>query len=182
MTDSALCTYSRTASSHSLHAECRAGKHLIVFLEKGPFILVMASATGEPEVALMTQLALVHAQILSILTNSVEKMFARNPSYDARKLLGTSFHHVPKTDMSMSVCVSVCLSVCLSEAVQYDRLTVAQPAVCVNSYLKGSGDGRIPGFGGRICLVLQVSAWKWHLHTVCAARAECAEPATSQSS
>ena len=156
MTDSALCTYSHTASSHSLHAECRAGKHLIVFLEKGPFILVMASATGEPEVALMTQLALVHAQILSILTNSVEKMFARNPSYDARKLLGTSFRHVPKTDMSMSSCLSVCLSVylsaCLSEAVNYDRLTVAQPAVCVNSYLKGSGDGRIPAS----CLICRI--------------------------
>ncbi len=50
----------------------------------------MASATGEPEAALTCQLGLVHAQILSILSSSVDKMFARNPSYDARKLLGMS--------------------------------------------------------------------------------------------
>lgn len=71
-----------------LCGSCRAGKHLIVFLEKGPFILVMASTTKEPESALLGQLGLVHGQILSILTSSVEKMFAKNPSYDVRKLLG----------------------------------------------------------------------------------------------
>ncbi|KAL0025489.1 hypothetical protein WJX77_005361 [Trebouxia sp. C0004] len=70
----------------------RAGTHLIIFLERGPFILVMASATGEPEAALTCQLGLVHAQILSILSSSVDKMFARNPSYDARKLLGATSH------------------------------------------------------------------------------------------
>lgn len=48
----------------------------------------MASATNEPEGVLLGQLGLVHGQILSILTNSVEKMFAKNPSYDVRKLLG----------------------------------------------------------------------------------------------
>lgn len=74
---------------HQLH--CRAGKHLIVFLDRGPFVLVMVAATGEPEAALMCQLGLVHGQILSILSSSVEKMFARNPSYDARKLLGRIF-------------------------------------------------------------------------------------------
>ncbi|DBB05236.1 TPA: hypothetical protein ACH3X3_010475 [Trebouxia sp. C0006] len=68
-----------------------AGAHLIVFVERGPFILVMASASGEPEAALTCQLGLVHAQILSILSSSVDKVFARNPSYDARKLLGALF-------------------------------------------------------------------------------------------
>ena len=82
---------------------CRAGTHLIVFLERGPFILVMASATGEPEAALTCRLGLVHAQILSILSSSVDKMFARNPSYDARKLLGLS--------LLMVVCFAVHLSV-----------------------------------------------------------------------
>ena len=48
----------------------------------------MASATGEPEAALLGQLGLLHGQILSLLTSSVEKMFAKNPSYDVRKLLG----------------------------------------------------------------------------------------------
>jgi len=61
----------------------------------------MASATGEPEAALRCQLGLVHAEILSILSSSVDKMFARNPSYDARKLLG------------MSLLVVVCLAVYL---------------------------------------------------------------------
>ncbi|KAL0050588.1 hypothetical protein WJX82_002800 [Trebouxia sp. C0006] len=70
----------------------RAGAHLIVFVERGPFILVMASASGEPEAALTCQLGLVHAQILSILSSSVDKVFARNPSYDARKLLGATNH------------------------------------------------------------------------------------------
>ena len=82
------------------HCQCRSGKHLIVFLEKGPFILVMASATNEPEPALVGQLSLVHAQILSILTNSVDKMFAKNPSYDVRRLLGK---------FSYMSCVCVCL-------------------------------------------------------------------------
>ncbi|KAL0050904.1 hypothetical protein WJX82_009701 [Trebouxia sp. C0006] len=91
----------------------RAGAHLIVFLERGPFILVMASATGEPEAALTCQLGLVHAQILSILSSSVDKMFARNPSYDARKLLGAtnhvltalvaSFHHDPSAMLTCLV-------------------------------------------------------------------------------
>lgn len=70
----------------------RAGRRLIVFLEKGSFIFVMASATGEPAAVLFSQLRLVHAQILSILTTSVDKMFVRNPSYDARKLLGKWAH------------------------------------------------------------------------------------------
>ena len=48
----------------------------------------MAAVTNEPESALLGQLGLVHGQILSILTNSVTKMFAKNPSYDVRKLLG----------------------------------------------------------------------------------------------
>lgn len=88
------------------HCQCRSGQHLIVFLEKGPFILVMASATNEPESALLGQLGLVHGQILSILTNSVEKMFARNPSYDVRKLLGKF------SDVSC-LCVHVCVRVCV---------------------------------------------------------------------
>ena len=71
---------------------CRAGKHCIVFLERGPFICVMASATGEPEAVLLSQLRLIHAQILSILPSSVDKTFAKSPGYDARKLLGMDLH------------------------------------------------------------------------------------------
>lgn len=54
----------------------------------------MASAQGEPDAVLLQQLRLVHGQIISILSASVEKMFARNSSYDVRKLLGNAPHCV----------------------------------------------------------------------------------------
>ena len=67
---------------------CRAGKHRIVFMERVSFILVVASAQGEPDPVLLQQLQLIHGQVISILSAGVEKMFSRNPSYDVRKLLG----------------------------------------------------------------------------------------------
>ena len=84
-----------TPMASAFLALCRAGSHRVVFLERGSFILVMASAQGEPDTVLLRQLSLIHSQIISILSSSVEKMFARNPSYDVRKLLG---RHAPVTD------------------------------------------------------------------------------------
>lgn len=55
----------------------------------------MASSQGEPDTVLLRQLSLIHSQVISILSSSVEKMFARNPSYDVRKLLGM---HTPLPD------------------------------------------------------------------------------------
>ena len=67
---------------------CRSGQHLIVFLEKGPLYLVAVSAAGEPAAALALQLELLHAHLLAILTNSFDRMLARNPRFEPRRLLG----------------------------------------------------------------------------------------------
>ena len=66
----------------------RAGARLFVFLEQGPLILVAVSTAGEPESWLQLQMQLLHGQLVSILTSSLERMFAKNPSYDLRALLG----------------------------------------------------------------------------------------------
>lgn len=66
----------------------RAGRHLVVFLVRGPLHLVAASSRGEGEGVLRDQLALLHSQILCILTAGFERMFARNPRFDVRRLLG----------------------------------------------------------------------------------------------
>ncbi len=67
---------------------CRAGKHLIVFLERGPLYLVAVSSAGEPESALKLQLDLLHAHLLAILTDNFDRMLAKNPRFEPRRLLG----------------------------------------------------------------------------------------------
>ncbi len=59
-----------------------------MFLERGPLYLVAVSAAGEPEDALALQLELLHAHLLAILTNSFDRMLARNPRFEPRRLLG----------------------------------------------------------------------------------------------
>ena len=59
-----------------------------MFLEKGPLYLVAVSRAGEPEAALLLQLDLLHAHFLAILTDSFEKMLAKNPRFEPRRLLG----------------------------------------------------------------------------------------------
>lgn len=66
----------------------RAGKHLVVFLVKGPLYLVAASRQGEPESVLRKQLACLHAQIVCILTDAFEQIIRKNPRFDSRRLLG----------------------------------------------------------------------------------------------
>lgn len=67
---------------------CRAGRHLFVFVQRGPLYLVAVSASGEPPAVLEKQLGLVHAQIVCILTNHFDRMLAKNPRFDSRRLLG----------------------------------------------------------------------------------------------
>ena len=69
--------------------------HLIVFLEKGPLYLVAVSSADEPESALRLQLDLLHAHFLAILTDNFDKMLARNPRFEPRRLLGTLLPHTP---------------------------------------------------------------------------------------
>ena len=59
-----------------------------MFLEKGPLYLVGVSRTGEPPAAVHLLLDLLHAQLLCVLTQGFHSMFARNPRYDSRRLLG----------------------------------------------------------------------------------------------
>ena len=70
----------------------------MVFLEKGPLILVAVAATGEPEGLLRLQLETVHAQIVAILTCGFQRMLTRNPRFDTRRLLGEpAFESLPQT-------------------------------------------------------------------------------------
>ena len=59
-----------------------------MFLEKGPLYLVAVSSAEEPEAALRLQLELLHAHFLAILTDNFDKMLARNPRFEPRRLLG----------------------------------------------------------------------------------------------
>lgn len=66
----------------------RAGKHLVVFLVKGPLYLVCISCTDESYEALKGQLELIYGQILLILTKSVNRCFEKNAKFDMTPLLG----------------------------------------------------------------------------------------------
>ncbi|KAG2454962.1 hypothetical protein HYH02_000788 [Chlamydomonas schloesseri] len=65
----------------------RSGATLIVFLLRGPLVLVAASSCGEPASALRRQLELLHGQLVLVVTSGLERIIQRNPSYDVRSLL-----------------------------------------------------------------------------------------------
>ena len=77
-----------TSPSKARVCAARAGHQHIVFLEKGPLYLVGVSRRGEPAPAIHLLLDLLHAQLLCVLTQGFHSMFARNPRYDSRRLLG----------------------------------------------------------------------------------------------
>mmetsp|Transcript_21017 Transcript_21017/g.35734 ORF Transcript_21017/g.35734 Transcript_21017/m.35734 type:complete len:376 (-) Transcript_21017:27-1154(-) len=66
----------------------KAGRHQFVFLLKGPLYLVAIADTGESPQQLSLQLNYVHAQIISILTSGVTKIFRNKAAFDLRNLLG----------------------------------------------------------------------------------------------
>ena len=55
--------------SRSSLRHCRAGRHLVAFLERGQLLLVAVSAMGEPPAALRRQLVLVHGQARTLTKN-----------------------------------------------------------------------------------------------------------------
>jgi hypothetical protein len=63
------------------------GGVFIVFLSRGPLILMAASRTGESEAALRAQLRALHAQLLFSLTNKIHKRLVERPGADVRPLL-----------------------------------------------------------------------------------------------
>ncbi|PWA88841.1 Vacuolar fusion protein MON1 [Artemisia annua] len=66
----------------------RAGKHLVVFLVKGPIYLVCISCTEEPYESLRGQLELLYGQMILILTRSIDRCFEKNSKFDMTPLLG----------------------------------------------------------------------------------------------
>ena len=67
----------------------------MVFIVRGSLYLAAVSSRGEPAAVLRRQLAVLYSQILCILTNGFERMFARNPRFDSRRLLGTALLTLP---------------------------------------------------------------------------------------
>ena len=65
-----------------------AGKNRVVFVTRGSLHLVCINCSGESVPYIARQLNFLHAQIISILTGKVEKIFQRNASFDLRGLLG----------------------------------------------------------------------------------------------
>ena len=63
-------------------------RHKMVFLTRGPVYLVALAATGEPAVVLRRQLELLHSQLISILTQAVERALKKSSRFDMRNLLG----------------------------------------------------------------------------------------------
>lgn len=65
-----------------------AGEHNVVFLLRGPLILVSVCSTRETRADVVRALDYVHAQIVSVLTSSsISKIFEQRPDFDLRGLL-----------------------------------------------------------------------------------------------
>ena len=65
-----------------------AGDHQVVFLLRGPLILVSVCSTRETRADVVRELDYVHSQIVSVLTNSsINKIFEQRPDFDLRGLL-----------------------------------------------------------------------------------------------
>lgn len=54
------------------------------------------SSADEPESALRLQLELLHAHFLAILTDNFDRMLARNPRFEPRRLLGARLPWMPQ--------------------------------------------------------------------------------------
>jgi hypothetical protein len=77
------------AAGQPLRAVAGPAGAALAFLDRPPLGLVAASTLGEPPAVLRAQLALAHAQIVSVLTASaLAATFRRAPGFDARRLLG----------------------------------------------------------------------------------------------
>eukprot|EP00457_Paulinella_chromatophora_P007607 gb/GEZN01007631.1/.p1 GENE.gb/GEZN01007631.1/~~gb/GEZN01007631.1/.p1 ORF type:complete len:462 (+),score=55.52 gb/GEZN01007631.1/:121-1506(+) len=70
----------------------KAGKHLFVFLLKGPLYFIAISRTGESALQLTKQLEYAHDQIVSLLTGSIKSMLEKQPGFDIRTLMGGTEH------------------------------------------------------------------------------------------
>ncbi|XP_057701365.1 vacuolar fusion protein MON1 homolog B isoform X2 [Corythoichthys intestinalis] len=66
-------------------------EHTVVFLQKGPLVLVCVSSSRQSEQQLRTELLYVYYQIISMLTQaSISRIFEHKKNYDLRRLLAGS--------------------------------------------------------------------------------------------
>lgn len=66
-------------------------KHTVVFLQKGPLVLVCVSSSHQSEQQLRGELLYVYYQIISMLTQaSISRIFEHKKNYDLRRLLAGS--------------------------------------------------------------------------------------------
>lgn len=85
-----------------------------MLVQRDPLLLVAASSGGEPAAALRRRLDLLHSQITLIVSNAIDKLFARNPRYDGRSLLGAPLSscgpetlHVQTRPISLPDCIKL---------------------------------------------------------------------------
>ncbi|XP_017263505.1 vacuolar fusion protein MON1 homolog B [Kryptolebias marmoratus] len=72
---------------HSVYSE----EHTVVFLQKGPLVLVCVSSSRQSEQQLRGELLYVYYQIISMLTQaSISRIFEHKKNYDLRRLLAGS--------------------------------------------------------------------------------------------
>mmetsp|Transcript_53084 Transcript_53084/g.88245 ORF Transcript_53084/g.88245 Transcript_53084/m.88245 type:complete len:358 (+) Transcript_53084:445-1518(+) len=98
-----------------------AGDHRFVFLPRGYLYLVAVACTTESEAMLQAQLEYLYAQIISILTAGIMRVFERQPSADVRHLLDGTLHvlhglidrmdHTPAFMLSSVECLRLPFSV-----------------------------------------------------------------------
>ncbi|KAF3689990.1 Vacuolar fusion protein MON1 -like protein B [Channa argus] len=66
-------------------------EHIVVFLQKGPLVLVCVSSSRQSEEQLRAELLYVYYQIISMLTQaSISRIFEHKKNYDLRRLLAGS--------------------------------------------------------------------------------------------
>uniref|UniRef100_A0A8C2W7L3 Vacuolar fusion protein MON1 homolog n=1 Tax=Cyclopterus lumpus TaxID=8103 RepID=A0A8C2W7L3_CYCLU len=66
-------------------------EHIVVFLQKGPLVLVCVSSSRQTEQQLRGELLYVYYQIISMLTQaSISRIFEHKKNYDLRRLLAGS--------------------------------------------------------------------------------------------
>ena len=109
----------------------RAGNVNIVFVLRNALYLVAVSSTGETVEHLWRQLGLLHSQIISILTAKVDQIFQKNPSFDARGLLGgtdrvtRALLHSAGSDPAMLLQAAPCLRMAPPVRAELGRLLSA---------------------------------------------------------
>ncbi|XP_061430010.1 LOW QUALITY PROTEIN: vacuolar fusion protein MON1 homolog A-like [Lethenteron reissneri] len=83
-----LALVSFVQASRNAIRSIHTGTHVVVFLQRGPLVLVAVSRSRQSEQQLAQELQYVYSQILSVLTaTQLNRVFQNKQSYDLRRLL-----------------------------------------------------------------------------------------------